>query len=116
MNQTNEELNARAAEIMGFKGEAPYYDGMKRGNDALAYWETWNPCVNPAQAFELAEKLIELTYPHQTNDRMYCFGRRNSGKYFCTHWAYPKDFEAETMPLAITRACVAAADKSKEGV
>lgn len=98
---TNAELNARAAEIMGYT-----VNGIT--GDIMDVRGKWNPCENIAQAFEVAEKfpVYQITM--------------NLGTYYVRVYYEPViDMESvlvnngKSLPEAITRACVAAAEKAK---
>lgn len=101
---TNAELNARAAEIMGYttwKGIAEIHkiDGggvpyifFPHGNTS------WNPAENIAQAFVLAHEMCE-DYELKYNGDIYDFTIAGVLR------------RSDSLPDAITRACVAAAER-----
>ena len=100
---TNAELNARAAEIMGYA--AIPWDNNPNDlcyRDQFGTLCAWNPAENIAQAFELAEKSgkLQLTQWDMWRARIVP-QNTNPVKYG----------EGDTPALAITRACVAAAEK-----
>lgn len=105
---TNHELNARAAEIMGWKKDPinrEWYisdDGKARTTHLVA---NWNPAENIAQAFQLAEKLpCRMELSKNLVDQDYCvtiwIEGGGTGSAIC-----------KTAPETITRACVAAAER-----
>lgn len=106
---TNEELNAKCAEIMGFKYHLFYgwVDSMKRVY--LVEWkhgydeEIWNPCEDIAQAFEVAEKFCRMESITMRIDR-----RVDRKELWNVQFGVIADASNDSLALAITRACVAA--------
>ena len=98
---TNAELNARAAEIMGWKKDSinrEWYisdDGKARTTHLVAHW---NPAENIAQAFELAHEMCE-DYELKYNGDIYDFTIAGVLR------------RGDSLPDTITRACVAAWQK-----
>ena len=88
---TNQELNARAAEIMGYTVNGITGDIMEvRGK--------WNPAENIAQAFVLAHEMCE-DYELKYNGDIYDFTIAGVLR------------RSDSLSDAITRACVAAAER-----
>jgi hypothetical protein len=109
---TNQELNARAAEIMGFDGNHRNFGDMWYVPPEGSAWRAflkkdWNPAENIAQAFELARRLIDQFPDYNFT---ICFGKVwNEAVIESPDGEISRvDGEKQTA-LAITRACVAAA-------
>jgi hypothetical protein len=97
---TQEELNQVAAEIYGLQTGNQHYKGV-----------FWNPCENREQAFLVLDKFqFYNTGRQDKDDPFYC--EIYSEKFFEDH-QYDGTAYEKSLPLAITKAAVAAWIKSR---
>jgi len=118
---TNAELNAKCAEIMGWKiavSGVAYYD-KPDGSSFFPYGShDWNPCENIAQAFEVAEKITT-----ECAMEIWTYPGNQSPKYNVRFFAGVSDEDKsgivaytieDSLPLALTKACVAAFENKEK--